>query len=81
MQVHEELQVLRGNIRVVCRARPSPEASVLAFPLPGAITVSPPDRHIRDFEFNACFGPESSQVSSKTLLFIPTPSQSRACLS
>ena len=71
VQVHEELQVLRGNIRVMCRARPSPEESVLAFPLPGAITVSPPDRHIRDFEFNACFGPESSQVSSKILSFHP----------
>ena len=62
-QVHEELQVLRGNIRVICRVRPSAETSVLAFPLPGSITVAPPDRAIRDFEFNACFGPESSQVA------------------
>ncbi len=54
--------MLRGNIRVVCRARPSPEASVLEFPQLGSITVSPPDRAIKDFEFNACFGPESSQV-------------------
>ncbi len=61
-QVHEELQMLRGNIRVVCRARPGTEQSVLAFPLPGAITVFPPDRTIKEFEFNACFGPESSQV-------------------
>ena len=62
VQVHEELQMLRGNIRVVCRARPGAEQSVLAFPLPGAITVYPPDRAIKEFEFNACFGPESSQV-------------------
>ena len=54
--------MLRGNIRVVCRARPSAEQSVLAFPLPGAITVFPPDRAIKEFEFNACLGPESSQV-------------------
>ena len=54
--------MLRGNIRVVCRARPSAEQSVLTFPLPGAITVFPPDRAIKDFEFNACLGPESSQV-------------------
>ncbi|CAL5228511.1 g11661 [Coccomyxa viridis] len=60
-EVHEELQMLRGNIRVVCRARPGTEQSVLAFPLPGAITVFPPDRTIKEFEFNACFGPESSQ--------------------
>ena len=80
LQVHEELQVLRGNIRVVCRARPSAEASVLAFPLPGAITVSPPDRHFRDFEFNACFGPESSQVSSKKLLCVSIPIQGGAFL-
>lgn len=66
MQVHEDLQVLRGNIRVICRARPGAEGgeSVLAFPLPGSITVYPPDRRISDFEFNACFGPESSQVGS-----------------
>lgn len=54
--------MLRGNIRVVCRARPGAEQSVLAFPAPGAITVYPPDRAIKEFEFNACFGPESSQV-------------------
>ena len=34
--------MLRGNIRVVCRARPGAEQSVLAFPAPGAITVYPP---------------------------------------
>jgi len=63
-QVHEELQVLRGNIRVVCRARPSAagEPSILAFPMAGALTVSPPDKRISDFEFNASFGPDSSQV-------------------
>lgn len=63
--MHEELQVLRGNIRVVCRARPLQGAaggSALAFPMPGAVTVSPPDRLPADFEFNACFGAESTQV-------------------
>lgn len=54
--------MLRGNIRVVCRARPCAEQSVLAIPAPGAIVVSPPERAVREFEFNACFGPESSQV-------------------
>lgn len=64
-QVHEELQVLRGNIRVVCRARPSVqgEQSILAFPMAGALTVSPPDKRISDFEFNASFGPDSTQVT------------------
>lgn len=64
-QVHEELQVLRGNIRVVCRARPAApdEEPILAFPMAGALTVSPPDRRISDFEFNACFGPDSTQVT------------------
>ncbi|KAK9902101.1 hypothetical protein WJX75_004452 [Coccomyxa subellipsoidea] len=62
-EVHEELQVLRGNIRVVCRARPAApdEEPILAFPMAGALTVSPPDRRISDFEFNACFGPDSTQ--------------------
>ena len=65
-QVHEELQALRGNIRVVCRARPLQAAgeSALAFPAPGAVTVSPPDRLPADFEFNACFGAGSSQVDT-----------------
>jgi hypothetical protein len=62
--VHERLQVLRGNIRVVVRARPpqQPDNSVLAFPMAGALTVSPPSKRVSDFEFNACFGPESTQV-------------------
>ena len=63
-QVHEDLQTLRGNIRVICRARPpqSTGDSVLAFPMPGALTVSPPDRSPADFEFNACFGGDASQA-------------------
>ena len=56
--------MLRGNIRVLVRARPDAggEAGVLAFPMPGALTVTPPDRRIADFEFDAVLGPDSTQV-------------------
>lgn len=70
-QVHEDLQTLRGNIRVICRARPphgTDEGSVLAFPLPGALTVSPPDRCPADFEFNACYDGDASQVRMHLLV-------------
>lgn len=70
-QVHEDLQQMRGAIRTLCRARPaqSDGDSVLAFPMAGALTVSPPDRALAAFEFNACFGPASTQVC--TYLVMP----------
>lgn len=70
--------MLRGNIRVVCRARPAApeEEPILAFPMAGALTVSPPDKRVSDFEFNACFGPESTQVGIFTLQHSPVPCRS-----
>ncbi|KAK9804304.1 hypothetical protein WJX72_006007 [[Myrmecia] bisecta] len=63
-KVHEQLQVLRGNIRVMCRVRP-PQASgesAITYPLPGALCVQPPDKRSQEFEFDAVFSPHVSQA-------------------
>ncbi|KAK9840727.1 hypothetical protein WJX81_000449 [Elliptochloris bilobata] len=62
---HEALQVLRGNIRVLVRVRPELGGSgdsVLAFPMAGAVVVSPPNRRVADFTVDAVLGPDSSQA-------------------
>jgi len=72
-QLHEALQLLRGNIRVLVRVRPElpnprPELdrvgsdSVISFRMPGALTISPPERRIADFEFDTVLGPASTQA-------------------
>jgi hypothetical protein len=63
-KLHEQLQVLRGNIRVLARVRPpQPSAkSVVSFPLEGLLTIQDPQSlRQRDFEFDAVFGPEADQ--------------------
>lgn len=77
--MHEQLQVLRGNIRVVVRARPAEpkEDTILAFPMAGALIVSPPGKRISDFEFNACFCPDSTQVEAPLLSLSVLENQGR----
>jgi hypothetical protein len=70
-------QVLRGNIRVMCRVRPLQQGSsssssgsssssrgggVIGYPLEGSLSVSEPmSSRTRDFEFDAVFGPDVTQ--------------------
>ena len=63
--MHEQLQALRGNIRVLCRVRPgvAGEAQAIDCPLPGELVVTAPDRRPQTFEFPAVFAPVSTQVS------------------
>ncbi len=67
-QVHEQLQLLRGNIRVLCRVRPATdgEAAAVDCPLPGEVVVHLPDKRPQPFEFSAVFGPEATQVWRNT---------------
>jgi kinesin family protein C2/C3 len=65
-RAHEELQTLRGNIRVVARVRPAGAAaargpSAVTFPFPGALCVATPDRGTYNFEFSATLAPSASQ--------------------
>jgi len=63
--IHEELQVLRGNIRVVARVRPlqAGEAEAVEFPADGAISVRAPEgKRAQDFEFDAAFPPGATQA-------------------
>ena len=71
-QVHEQLQALRGNIRVLCRVRPgvSGEAQAIECPLPGELVVTAPDRRPQTFEFPAVFAPVATQVSQCKLLIL-----------
>lgn len=68
------VQVLRGNIRVMCRVRPvqqkspsggakgSPGSSCISVPLEGLLCVNDvASARQREFEFDACFGPEATQ--------------------
>mmetsp|Transcript_20588 Transcript_20588/g.45089 ORF Transcript_20588/g.45089 Transcript_20588/m.45089 type:complete len:554 (-) Transcript_20588:44-1705(-) len=62
-KLHEQLQVLKGNIRVMCRVRP-PNGDVkpiVSYPLEGLLAITPPDRRPQEFEFDHVFGPEASQ--------------------
>jgi len=58
------LQVLRGNIRVMCRVRPTLPStkSAVSYPLEGMLAISDGTFRQREFEFDAVFGPEASQV-------------------
>lgn len=65
-RLHEELQALRGNIRVVCRARPSlseETPTALSFPMDAALRVASPVRRgaSSDFEFSGVLRPEATQ--------------------
>ena len=62
-QVTEELHVLRGNIRVLCRVRPPADgaaAPAVYYPRHAAIVVQ--DKRPHEFEFDAVFPPSDEQV-------------------
>lgn len=62
-QVTEELHVLRGNIRVLCRVRPLADGAAvpaLEFPRQGAIVVQ--DKRPHAYEFDAVFSPAVEQA-------------------
>ena len=62
-QVTEELHVLRGNIRVLCRVRPLADSAAvpaLEFPRQGAIVVQ--DKRPHAYEFDAVFSPAVDQA-------------------
>ena len=62
-QVTEELHVLRGNIRVLCRVRPLADSAcmpALEFPRRGAIVVQ--DKRAHAYEFDAVFSPAVEQA-------------------
>ena len=64
-QLHEQLSALRGNIRVLVRARPPAGAApcALSFPLEGALALRDPmTARPREFEFDAVFGPGATQA-------------------
>ncbi|KAL4517975.1 hypothetical protein Ndes2526A_g02341 [Nannochloris sp. 'desiccata'] len=69
-RLHEELQTLRGNIRVVCRVRPclsinsnNTERKPLAvsFPMEAAIRVAASERRVSEYEFSSVLEPHCSQ--------------------
>ncbi|KAG2485792.1 hypothetical protein HYH03_015503 [Edaphochlamys debaryana] len=64
-RLHDQLQQLRGNIRVMCRVRPSQPGSrdVVTYPLEGLLAVTPPDRRYQEFEFDHVFPPNTDQAS------------------
>jgi len=64
-KLHEQLQVLRGNIRVLARVRPPQPSTktVITFPLEGLLALQDPQSlRIREFEFDAVFGPHADQA-------------------
>ena len=78
-QVHEQLQLLRGNIRVLARVRPcsGPEVAAVQCPLPGEVAVHcGADKRPQAFEFSAAFGPQASQVKPSMLSCAPSCSWS-----
>lgn len=78
------MQVLRGNIRVMCRVRPplskspskgqsasSSSSSCITVPLEGLVCVSDVSTaRQREFEFDACFGPEATQEQVREWLWL-----------
>ncbi|KAL4420520.1 hypothetical protein ABPG75_010176 [Micractinium tetrahymenae] len=70
-KVHEQLQVLRGNIRVCCRVRPSlspgagapkeAQACGITYPLPGSLCVHASEQRQQEFEFDSVFSGEATQ--------------------
>ncbi|PRW21080.1 kinesin KIFC3 isoform X3 isoform B [Chlorella sorokiniana] len=73
-KVHEQLQVLRGNIRVCCRVRPclsagagataatAQQQSSVSFPYPGSLCLHATERRQQEFEFDSVFSGDSSQA-------------------
>lgn len=71
-KVHEQLQVLRGNIRVCCRVRPlqapapgqaqAAQQEAVSYPYPGSLCLAS-ERRAQEFEFDSVFSGEASQVS------------------
>ncbi|QDZ19587.1 kinesin [Chloropicon primus] len=67
-KTHEQLQQIRGNIRVLCRIRPAlvrgegdaADKVATTIPMPGLIRLNK-DRRNMDFEYNSCFGGDSTQ--------------------
>lgn len=61
-QLHNTIQELKGNIRVMCRVRPAPDAEhAVAFPEPGRVAL----RHggeAHTFSFDRVFNLSSTQV-------------------
>lgn len=56
-RLHDQLQVIKGNIRVMCRVRPAlgggSSAStkpIVSYPMEGLLLLSPPDRRPQEFE-------------------------------
>jgi len=62
-RLHEQLQQLRGNIRVMCRVRPvqAGQKDIISYPLEGLLAIHPPDRRSQEFEFDHVFGPDAEQ--------------------
>jgi hypothetical protein len=64
-RLHEQLQVLRGNIRVMVRVRPpgAGARAVLGYPLDGLLSITPGDgRRYQEFEFDHVFSPDVGQA-------------------
>ena len=62
-KLHNELQELKGNIRVFARVRPSDERCVLGIDEEiGSVTVPYNGNH-SEFKFDRAFNPRSTQVS------------------
>ncbi|GLI63210.1 hypothetical protein VaNZ11_006063, partial [Volvox africanus] len=62
-RLHDQLQLLRGNIRVMCRVRPVTvgQRDMVSYPLEGLLAISPPDKKYQEFEFDHVFVPSASQ--------------------
>ncbi|GIM10692.1 hypothetical protein Vretimale_14274 [Volvox reticuliferus] len=63
-RLHDQLQLLRGNIRVICRVRPVTvgQRDMVSYPLEGLLAISPPDKKYQEFEFDHVFPPSASQA-------------------
>ena len=60
-RIYNELQDLKGSIRVFCRIKPSAEAAIAPSNLENKVTVLQKGKK-RRFEFDRVFGPASSQA-------------------
>ena len=66
-ETHEQLQQMRGNIRVLCRIRPladaASEEAAATMPMPGLIRLRSCQKNRRtlDFEYNCCFAGDATQ--------------------
>lgn len=67
-KIYNELQDLRGNIRVFCRVRPlsqeereNGEVSIISFPEEDTLVINNPKSGLKQFEFDRVFSPETTQ--------------------